>query len=77
MLRIPVLTLGMAISLAAYSRGSPAAQPIDANVTIRPNTRHQTILGWSGMPWYPKVSPEVRDQVLDETAGDLGLTWFH
>jgi hypothetical protein len=58
-----------------------AATPVSGNapatITIRPDARHQTILGWSGMPWYPKVSPEVRDQVLDEAAGDLGLTRVH
>jgi len=57
--------------------GSHVVQAADPTVTIHPGARHQTILGWSGMPWYPKVSAEVRDQVLDETVGDLGLTWLH
>lgn len=29
------------------------------------------------MPWYPKVSAEVRDQVLEEAVSDLGLTRLH
>jgi hypothetical protein len=53
---------------------NPMSQAADATVTIHSDARHQTILGWSGMPWYPKVSEEVRDQVLDEAVGDLGLT---
>ena len=29
------------------------------------------------MPWYPNVSGEVRDEVLNEAVSDLGLTWVH
>lgn len=53
------------------------SQAAESTVTIHPDLRHQTILGWSGMPWYPKGSAEVRDQVLDEVVGDLGLTRIH
>jgi len=63
--------------VAVIGLRAPAAQAAEATITIRPGARHQTILGWSGMPWYPKVSAEVRDQVLDEAVGDLGLTRLH
>ncbi len=53
------------------------SQAADATVMIRPEAHHQTILGWSGMPWYPNVSAQVRDEVLDEAVNDLGLTWVH
>jgi len=39
---------------AAIGLGAPMSQAADATVTIRPDARHQTILGWSGMPWYPR-----------------------
>jgi len=63
--------------LAVIALGNLVSQAADATVTIRPEARHQTILGWSGMPWYPKVSAEVRDEVLEEAVSDLGLTWVH
>jgi O-glycosyl hydrolase len=63
--------------LAVVAPDNPVSRAADATVTIRPDARHQTILGWSGMPWYPNVSVEVRDEVLDEAVNDLGLTWVH
>ena len=48
-----------------------------ATIRLDSDIRHQTILGWSGMPWYPNVSAHVRDEVLDEAVNDLGLTWVH
>jgi len=63
--------------LAMIGLSAAVSQAADPTVTIRPGARHQTILGWSGMPWYPKVSAEVRDQVLDEAVVDLGLTRVH
>jgi len=54
-----------------------AASADSAAVTLRPDVRYQTIMGWSAMPWYPQVSAEVRDQVLDEAVDDLGLTRLH
>jgi len=62
----------LAIILAAGTASADVAA-----VTLRPDVRYQTIMGWSAMPWYPGVSPEVRDQVLDEAVDDLGLTWVH
>ncbi|MGB2822804.1 MAG: hypothetical protein WBF17_17600, partial [Phycisphaerae bacterium] len=54
-----------------------AASADGAAVTLHPDVRHQTIMGWSAMTWYPRVSAEVRDQVLNEAVDDLGLTWVH
>jgi len=69
--------LMMAPPLVAVGLGARAAQAGDVTVIIRPDVRFQTIMGWSVMPRYPQVSAEVRDQVLDEAAADLGLTWLH
>jgi hypothetical protein len=66
---------GLVLAVAALD--NPVSQSADVTVTIRPDARHQTILGWSGMPWYPKVSAQVRDAVLEEAVSDLGLTWVH
>jgi hypothetical protein len=66
---------GLVLGLVALVH--PVLQAADATVTIRPEARHQTIVGWSGIAWYPKVAPEVRDEVLDEVVADLGLTWLH
>ncbi len=63
--------------LAIVALNNPVLQAVDAIVTIHPDARHQTILGWSGIAWYPKVSVEVRDEVLEEVVSDLGLTWLH
>jgi len=63
--------------LAVVVLNDPVLEAADAIVTIHPDARHQTIFGWSGIAWYPKVSPEVRDEVLDEVVSDLGLTWLH
>jgi len=65
--------LAIVVSVLAAS-WTTAASP---TVTIRADRRHQTILGWGGMPWYPNVTADVRDQVLDEAVGDLGLTRLH
>ncbi|HUT88567.1 MAG TPA: hypothetical protein VMY37_03670 [Thermoguttaceae bacterium] len=46
-------------------------------MTVKPHVKHQTILGFSAMPWYLGIAPEVRDEVLDEAVDELGLTWEH
>jgi len=45
-----------------------------ATVTIRPDTRHQTILGWGATAAGVDLPAPLRDQVLDEAVDDLGLT---
>jgi hypothetical protein len=64
-------------ALIVAGLGAARVQAGDATVTLRSDVRYQAILGWGAMPWYPKVSAEVRDQVLDEAVSDLGLTWLH
>ncbi|MBL7037057.1 MAG: hypothetical protein ISR77_00435 [Pirellulaceae bacterium] len=49
----------------------------DVTVNVDSDVHYQTILGWSAMPWYLGISPEVSDQVLDEVIQELGLTWVH
>jgi len=49
----------------------------EVTVNIDCRAQHQTILGWSAMPWYLGINPEVRDQALDEAVEQLGLTWLH
>jgi len=49
----------------------------EVTVSIDSGAEHQTILGWSCMPWYLGIAPEVRDEVLDEAVEQLGLTWLH
>ena len=49
----------------------------EVTVNIDCGAQYQTILGWSAMPWYLGIAPEVRDQVLDEAVEQLGLTWLH
>jgi hypothetical protein len=48
-----------------------------ATVSLHPEVRHQTVIGWSALSWYPKVTVEVSDQVLDEAVGNPGSTWLH
>ncbi len=62
----------LAILLAAKAVAADSA-----TVTLDPDVRYQTIIGWSGMPWYPLMSAEVRDQIVAEAVDDLGLTWLH
>jgi len=64
-------------ALIVIGLGAEMVQAGDVKVTIHPDVRYQTILGWSVLPWYPKVSAGVRDQVLDEAVNDLGLTRLH
>ncbi len=46
----------------------------DVTVTIKPDVRYQTVLGWGkSTPWL--AAPQMlRDQVLDRAVNDLGLT---
>jgi hypothetical protein len=69
--RVPVTLLALVWASADFAHADDVTVRIDSDV------RHQTILGWSAMPWYPKIAPEVRDQVLDEAVEQLGLTWVH
>jgi len=48
--------------------------PEAATVALAPDVRYQTIRGWSATPWYPNISPWLRDQLLDAAVNDLGLT---
>ena len=64
------LVLG-GISLAAGACRSSAAP--DVAVTIAPEVRHQTILGWGKTtPWLPAPTL-LRDQAIDRAVNDLGL----
>ena len=67
-LRVALLLAGA--TAAAWS--ASAAEVV--SVTIDPSRRYQTIRGWSATPWYLGVSPLLRDQVLDEAVGELGIT---
>jgi hypothetical protein len=65
------------LALIVMGLWGETGQAADVTVTLHCEARYQTILGWSVLPWYPNVAPEVRDQVLEEAVGDLGLTRLH
>jgi hypothetical protein len=70
----------LALALMTAIMYGTIAQANDVTVVIDPKVRHQTILGWSATPWNPRVTPELRDQVVDELVNELGLTrlrWGH
>jgi len=47
---------------------------IAATVTLKPETKHQTILGWGGTAAKIDVPDALRQELLDEAVNDLGLT---
>jgi len=61
--------LSLALTICASAAGVHRVA-----VTVRPKVKYQTIRGWSATPWYPNISPWLRDQLLDAAVNDLGLT---
>ncbi len=63
---------GLFVALLVVACG---AQPqADVTATIDRTTGYQTIRGWSANPHYLRITPEQRDQLLDEAVNELGLT---
>ena len=51
-----------------------AQATLAATVTLHPEVKHQTTLGWGATAAGVDVPPPLRDQILDEAVNDLGLT---
>jgi hypothetical protein len=67
-LAIAIIVAGLSVAIVRAG---------EATVKIDPQVRCQIILGYSAMPWYLGIAPELRDQALDDAVGELGLTWMH
>ncbi len=51
------------------------AASADVAVSVNPAVQYQTIQGWGASSWLtPKMTPELRAEVLREAVNDLGLT---
>ena len=59
-----------ALAAAALLAGAAGA----AEVTVDRAARFQTILGWGGTGWGAAMPADLREQILDELVGELGLT---
>lgn len=61
-------------ALAVLAAGGARPALAAGTVTLDPNNRHQTILGWGASSPKIKISDFLRNQILDEAVNDLGLT---
>lgn len=67
---LSVLWVLCILSAIAPQMGSAGA----ATVTIKPEVKHQTILGWGATIAKIDVPDALREELLDEAVNDLGLT---
>ncbi|KPJ71134.1 MAG: hypothetical protein AMS14_09465 [Planctomycetes bacterium DG_20] len=66
-------SLAALVILLLSASGGFAQQPQQAEVTLNPAVRYQTILGWGKTtPWMP-AHPLLREQAIDRAVNDLGL----
>ena len=54
--------------------GAAAASSADAIVTVKPEAKHQTILGWGASVGRAPLAGALRDDLMDAAVGELGLT---
>jgi hypothetical protein len=73
-MRVSCVVAACVLALGIASAAGLAAAADPCQVTLDPSARHQTVRGWSCNPWYAGIAPKLRDQLLDETVNELGLT---
>jgi len=73
-LRPSLRLLAHACVLVGAAAGCARSQPGDVTVTINPDVRHQTILGWGKSTPQMDVPDRLRDLVIERAVDDLGLT---